>query len=512
MSTLNDPDAAALELSPLRRLLVLITVVVASAAYNAATFTATAILPQMQGSMSASQDEISWTVTFNILATAVVTPMSGWLVARFGRARLQTFSLAGFTLATLMCGSAQSLQSLVFWRVAQGACGAPLLPLGQTILLDIFPRRQHALVISIFGVANTVGPIMGPTFAGFLAEHYSWRWGYWMIVPFGVLAGLSAHLVFPREAARHRVNLDWIGFLALSTAIAATQLALSRGQQNDWFESTEIVIEVCIAVLALYVFIVHSLTAKSPYISLRLLLDRNYLIGVFLVCIFGMCNFTPMVLLPPMLQNQLGYPDSLVGYVVSSRGLGVMSGFFAAAFIGRLDARVGMVLGFSLQIVSGTWLTSIDFNVSLATLCVNAWLQGLAVGLIWTPMATTAFWTLAPELRAEGVAVFHLMRSIGTSFFVAISVAEVMRTTGANFSRMTEFVSPYNELLRMPGVIGGWHSDTVPGLAALSREITRQATMLGYMNAFGMYTVVSVVAVPLVLMVSRARRPSVEAS
>jgi MFS transporter, DHA2 family, multidrug resistance protein len=218
-----------------------------------------------------------------------------------------------------------------------------------------------------------------------------------------------------------------------------------------------------------------------------------------------MLNFAPMVLLPALLQNQLGYPDGLIGFVVSWRGMGVMAGFGAAIITGKFDARVGMVLGFGLQIISGLWLTHIDFNTSLQIFCANAFLQGLAVGLIWTPIATSAFWTLDPSLRADGVAVFHLMRSIGTSFFISVSVAEVVRATGTNYSRMTENVSPFNRILGSPAAMGAWSIDSLTGLAGMAREINRQAAMIGYNNAFWMYTVVSIVAIPLVFMVGRPK-------
>ena len=280
---------------------------------------------------------------------------------------------------------------------------------------------------------------------------------------------------------------------------------LSRGQRLDWFESNEIIIEAFIAAVAFYIFLAHSVTHRAPFLSPGLVKDRNYAIGVFLIVIFGMLNFTPMVLLPPLLQNQLGFPDGLIGFVVSWRGVGVMFGFFSAMFTARIGIKTGMIGGFGLQIISGIWLTSIDFNVSLLTLCANAFLQGLAVGLIWTPITTSAFWTLDPSLRADGVAVFHLMRNIGSSFFISVSVAEVIRATGANYSRMMEFLSPYNRTLTLPQAMGTWTVDSLSGMAVLGREINRQATLIGYLNAFWMYTAVSAIAIPLVFMVRRPK-------
>jgi DHA2 family multidrug resistance protein len=496
----TEQEQTVLQLPVARRVFVLVTVVVASAAFNAATFSVAAVLPQVQGALSATQDEVAWAVTFYILATAVCMPMTGWLVGRFGRASVQFWSLAGFTFSTMMCGLAQSLEELVLWRLVQGATGAPLQPLGQSVLLDVFPRRQHGLVIAIFGTTNTVGPILGPTAAGYLAEVLSWRWGFFMIVPISLAATVAARFALPEEARNRHLSLDWIGFLSLSVAIAAAQFVLSRGQRLDWFESTEIVLEVAIATLALYVFVVHSATASRPYISPRLLIDRNYVIGIGLIVIFGMLNFTPMVLLPPLMQNQLGFPDGLIGLVVSWRGAGVMTGSFLSIFAQRLDPRVGMVTGFSLQIVSGVWLMHLDLNATVPALCANAWLQGSAVGLIWTPIVTTAFKTLEPTLRAEGIAVMHLMRSIGSSFFISISVTQILRVTSANYSRLSEGVTPYNKTLALPSTMGGWSTESTEGIARIAREINRQAAMLGYMNAFVMYTAASVIAIPLVLM------------
>lgn len=485
---------------------VLATVLVASTSFNTATFAITAVLPQVQGALAATQDEISWAVTFHILATAVCMPMTGWLVTRFGRGRVQFWALAGFTASTVMCGLCQTLEGLVFWRLMQGATGAPIQPLGQTILLDVFPRHQHGMVISIFGTTNTIGPVLGPAFAGYLAEALGWRWAFFMIVPIASMACIAAHFALPEDLNRRRISLDWIGFLSLSIAIACMQFMLSRGQRLDWFESGEIMIEAAVAALAFYIFLAHTLTAKSPYLNPRMVLDRNYLIGLGLIGIFGMLNFTPMVLIPPLLQNQLGFPDSLIGFVVSWRGAGVMSGSALSILTQRMDPRVGMVAGFGMQIASGLWLTSINLDASLSTMCANAYLQGLAVGLIWTPIVTTAFKTLDPVLRPQAISVLHLVRSIGSSFFISITVAEIIRSTGQNYSRMVEHVSPFNKSLGSPSVMGGYSTETVGGMAAIAKEINRQAAMLGFVNAFVLYTAMSMLAIPLVLMLGGKRK------
>jgi DHA2 family multidrug resistance protein len=498
----QDPSAG---LSVTHRVLILIAVVLSSTLYSTTLLIASTLLPQMQGALAASPDEIAWAMTFNILATAVVTPMTGWLVGSFGRRNVMVVSILCFSIATYFCGDADSLQALVFWRIVQGGAGAPVVPLSNAIVLDSFPRRQAGLVSSIFGMAVVIGPVIGPTLGGFLAEEYSWRWAFYMLVPVGFASVAGVWLTLPRDRPEARVRLDWIGFLTLATAMSCVQLVLSRGQRLDWFESGEIILETIGAAAAFYLFLAHSLTAQRPFLNLRLLLDRNYAIGLVLVTIYGMLNFTPVVLLPPLLQQHAGYPDNIIGEILGMRGIGATIGFFLAMFAGRLEPRIGMAIGFGLMVVSGVWLMSLDLNVDMRILAANSILQGMAVGIVWVPLTVTAFATLETRNMPEGMALFHLLRNIGSSFFISICVAEIIHSTSGNYSRMTEMISPYNKALSLPWVMGGWSIDTPPGLARLAKEINRQAAMIGYVNAFGFYTAASAAAI-LVVMFARKRR------
>jgi DHA2 family multidrug resistance protein len=502
-----DPGAAS-GLTTAQRVLTLTTVVLASSLYGTALLTTSTILPQMQGAMSATQDEIAWAMTFNILATAVMTPMTGWLAARFGRRETMTWSVLLFTATTFMCGISNSLETLILWRVLQGALGAPVIPLSQTILLDAFPKRQQGFVTSVFGMAVVIGPVIGPTLGGLLSELYSWRWAFYMIVPVGLISFVGLRLTLPKDRPAGRASLDWTGFLSLSVAIACVQLVLSRGQRLDWYDSGEIVVETFIAIVAFWIFIAHSLTAQRPFLNLGLLRDRNYSLGLVLVTIYGMLNFTPMVLLPPLLQQHAGFPDMLIGEIIAARGVGATIGFFIAIFVGRMDPRIGLIGGFALQALSGVWLMGMDLNTDTHTLMLNSLVQGIAIGVIWVPLTLATFATTSSANLAEGTAVYHLLRNIGSSFFISICVAEVVRASSANYSRLVELVNPFNRSLLLPWVTGAWDTETVGGLAKLSKEIGRQAAMLGYINAFGLYTLASALAIPLVLLVggrSRAR-------
>jgi DHA2 family multidrug resistance protein len=494
------------ELSVLRRIMILASVVLGSTLYATTLLVASTLMPQMQGSMAATPDEIAWTTTFNILATAIMTPMSGFLAARFGRRRVMLFSVIGSTAATWLCGQAESLEALVLWRILQGGIGAPVVPLANAIVLDSFPRRQAGLVSSIFGMTVVLGPVIGPVFGGMLAETYNWRWAFYMIVPAGAVAAFCLHLTLPPDRPGARLPLDWTGFLALSVCIACVQLVFSRGQRLDWFESPEIIIETGIAALAFYVFLAHSLTTERPFLNLRLLLDRNYALGLGLVLIYGMVNFTPIVLLPTLLQSYAGYPDSIIGQIVGYRGIGGVIGFGSTLLIGRFDPRIGMSIGFGLLVLSGLWLMRLDLNVDVDTLLLNAVLQGVAVGVIWVPLTVLTFRTLDTRHTAEAMALFHLLRNIGSSLFISLSVTTIVRSTTMNYSRMTELISPYNRALSVPELMGGWSTETLQGLARLSKEIDRQAAMIGYVNAFGLYMAASAAAILFVLLARGPRR------
>lgn len=488
--------------TPLKRAIVLGMVTMATTLYGTTVLVVSVILPQMQGTLSATQDQIAWVMTFNILATAIATPTTGWLTARFGRRNVMLYCQAGFTIATLLCGLAESLETLVLYRIAQGALGAPLIPLAQATVLDTYPKHQHGTATSIFGMGVVIGPVLGPVVGGYLADIYNWRWAFYMIVPVGVAATVGLYFLLSDKGRRDGVKLDWTGFLALAIAIGCLQLMLDRGQRLDWFDSLEIVLEAAGAVLAFYIFLAHSLTARKPFLNLGLFLDRNYALGSMTVLIYGMLNFTPMVLFPPMLQGLMGYPNSIIGELLAARGVGALLGFFSAMFVSKIDPRIGMAIGMGVQAVSGMLMMTFDHNVPFETVAVVGAMQGLAVGLFWVPLTVAAFSTLNPAFLAESSAIFHLLRNMGSSIFISLSVATVVRSSGENYSRMTQHASPFNENIDAAGM----NIDTMTGLAGFAGEIMRQASMIGYLNAFALYTIACLASVPLILMFRVAKR------
>ena len=506
-TTTASMDGIDPRITPVRRWLILWSVILATTLYGTTILVVSTILPQMRGSFSATADEISWVMTFNILATAICTPMAGWLDARFGTRNIMVWSLGGFTLSTFMCGYATSLEGIVFWRIMQGAFGAPSTPLAQSIIMSTFPRHMHSMVLGIFGFGVVIGPIIGPTLGGAMAETATWRWAFYILVPVGVVAviGLQVFLLPDDARSKKKATLDWTGFLALSIAIGALQLVLSRGQRLDWFESTEIIVETFIAIVAFWIFAAHVLTSRTPFLNPKHLLNRNYTLGILIVTIYGMVNFTPMVLLPTLLRDYAGFPDSVIGYIIAARGAGGTIGFLAAGFASRVDPRLSMTIGFGMLLTAGLWLMAVDLNVTVASLFMNAFLQGLAIGAIWVPLTVLTFANVKQEDMAETTAVYHLLRNLGSSFFISVCVAEIVRSTSVNYSRMTEMITPFNKMLTLPEVLGRWDVETIGGLARLGSEITRQSAMIGYLNAFGLYTAACAVTIPLIVLMSKRR-------
>lgn len=493
------------ELTPFRRGAILVANMFTVTLYFTTILVVSTVLPQIQGAMSATPDEVSWIVTFNILAIAIATPMTGWLVARFGRRNTMCSCIAGFIFSTLMCGLAPSLESLIFWRIVQGAIGAPTIPLAQSILLDIYPKEKHRFVMGINGMGTILGPIIGPALAGHFAEDYGWRWAFYMLVPVSLASFAGLFFLLPKDSKTDKARLDWIGFLSLSTAIGCLQYVLARGPRLDWFEAQELVVATCVGVLSFYIFIAHSLTAtEKPFLDLRLLLNRNLVLGYVVVSVFGMLAFTPMVILPTLLRQYAGYPDALVGWVIGSRGIGGLIGFFAAMWIERLDPRASMATGFFLLAACGYWLTLINLDVTPLELALNGIVQGMCIGIVFVPLSIIAFSDLEPRVRPEALGIFHLLRNIASSLFISITFAEIVVSTGANHARLVEAINPFNPALGLHWVMGAWDAETAPGLARIGREITRQASLIAYINAFGLFTIVAAFAIPFALLFKRS--------
>lgn len=464
-------------------------------------------LPYMQGSLSATSHQIIWVLTSYVVAAAIFTAPVGWLASHFGRKRLFLVCVIGFTIASALCGMANSLTEIVLFRLLQGMFGAALVPLSQATMFDLYPPEQRGLAMAIWGMGVMVGPILGPTLGGYLTDAYNWRWVFLINVPFGVLAGVGL-MLFMRETSRHEdLKFDWIGFAALSVGLAALQLMLDRGEQLDWFHSTEIVAELVVACLGIYLFLVHLFTADNTFIPPRIFKDVNFSAGLLIMFAIGMILLSSMALLPPYLQNLGGYPITTTGLLMAPRGGGTM---LAMLIAGRLTNRVDprlLMFGGILMICYSMWCM-IDWtpDVDEWSLATATFVQGAGLGFVFIPLQVVAFATLAPELRGDGTALFSLVRNVGSALGISISSFLLTQGTQIMHARIAESVTPFNRSLQTAGAFLLWNSATAPGKAALNAEVTRQASIIAYANTFKFLLMISMATALLLLML---RRPPV---
>jgi DHA2 family multidrug resistance protein len=487
--------------APVRRGLITASIMLATIMQVVDMTIVNVALPHMQGNMSATQDQISWVLTSYIVAAAIATPLTGVLAARYGRKRLLITCMIAFTVASMLCGSATTLEQMVAFRVFQGAAGAALVPLSQAVLLDTYPREKHGSAMALWGMGVMIGPILGPTLGGYLTEYYSWRWAFYINLPVGALAVLGT-MAFLHETERRRGGgFDYFGFALLSLAIGGLQLVLDRGQSLDWFSSSAIVVTSVVAALSLYLFLVHMFTARKPFIEPGLFKDRNFAAGLMLMLMLGVMLLATLALLPPFLQNLLGFPVITAGYVLAPRGLGTMAAMMIVGrLVGKVDTRWLLLLGASLMAFSLWEMTRFTLDVGVGPIVWTGVVQGVGLGFIFVPLSTAAFATLDPVFRNEGTAMFSLVRNIGGSVGISVVVTVLGHETQASHAQIGAGLTPFREMAPTPWLPQLWDWSTTAGAAALDAEVTRQAVMIAYLNDFRLMMYLTLAAVPLILL------------
>jgi MFS transporter, DHA2 family, multidrug resistance protein len=457
-------------------------------------------LPHMQGSMSATQDQISWVLTSYIVAAAIFTPLTGVLAARFGRKRLFVASIIGFTAASMACGAATSLTQIVIFRLLQGALGAGLVPLSQAVLLDTFPRERHGSAMALWGMGVMVGPILGPTVGGYLTEYYSWRWAFYINVPVGALALLGILGFVPETERKRNGGFDFFGFALLSIAVGALQMMLDRGDSKDWFGSAEIVLETVLAGLCFYMFLVHMFTAKKPFVEPGLFADRNFSVGLLLMFMLGVMLLATMALLPPFLQSLLGFPVLTAGIVLAPRGGGTMVAMIIVGqLVNKVDTRLLVATGIVLTAISMNMMSHFTINVTTFDIVYTGVVQGVGLGFIFVPLSTIAFATLEPRYRNEGTAMFSLIRNIGSSIGISVVVTLLGRGAQVNHAVLSEHISPLEPAFQ-GHLVPAWDLTSSSGLAAINGEVARQALMISYLNDFKLMVYMAAIALPMLLL------------
>lgn len=495
-----------------RQWLIVVTVQSVTLLFGVTLTSVTVILPQMKGALSATQDQISWVLTLNLVATAVATPLTGWLAGKMGQRNLLLASVLGFTGASVLCGFADSLETLIAIRVLQGAFGAPIFPLGQAILLGSFNREQQPFVVMMWGVGGVFGPILGPTFGGIVGEWLDWRWTFFLILPLGLAACIPILLAIghrERGTARH---FDAAGFVMIAVAIGATQLFFDRGQRNDWFDSLEIVVAAALAVAGFYLFMVHSWLARAPLFAPAAFTDRNFVLGLFFAVAMGMLQFTPMILFPPLLQELRGYPEAVVGYLIATRGVGNLLSFLVVAQFTRRAPRLCLATGMVIQACAGVWMGSLDVNLRSEDVFWSNLLHGFGFGLSYTPLAILTFSTLPPAYLTQGNAVFSLLRMLGSSIFISLTLLLFVHTAAEARVALTSVVSVFDFGLGAPWLAPFADAGGSADVGRLDRALFRQSSMIGYLNTFHLLTLAPIVAAPFAFMFTARRAGAIAAS
>ncbi|HTS55403.1 MAG TPA: DHA2 family efflux MFS transporter permease subunit [Burkholderiales bacterium] len=477
------------------------SVMLASLLYSIDWTIAAVALPHMQGTFSATQDQVSWVITSYIVASAIMIPTANWLSSRFGRRRLFLCAVTGFTGASVLCGAANSLTMEVLARIVQGMSGAFIIPLSHAIILDTYPPEQHGKAMALWGAGWVFGSVIGPTVGGYLTEYFIWRDIFYINVPFGLLALVGGLTFVPETQRDPGRRLDWFGFLTLAVGIGALQMMLDRGQRLDWFDSEEIIVLACLAVLGLYLFAMHSLTAPDPFLDPRLIARRSFFVSLLLISVYGLITLPPMVLMPAFLEHLRGFSIDAVGLLQSPRGAGLLVALIVGGHItGKIDPRTLIALGLGCLAVSSWEMSGWTAEVGEWPIVWTGFLQGIGAGVLLVPIQVIAFQTLAPHQRTEAASVFNLVRSVFSSSGVSLALTLFVVTSTTGRARLVEYVSLYSRGLHYPS---GFHTGTEHGLAVIEHEIELQAAMMGYNAVFLALAVAAFAALPLVLLIGR---------
>ncbi|HQT63278.1 MAG: EmrB/QacA family drug resistance transporter [Acidocella sp. 20-57-95] len=462
-------------------------------------------LPYMQGSVSASYDEITWVLTSYVIAAAIMTAPVGWLTARFGRKNLFIVCLVGFTATSMLCGIADSLVQLVIYRLLQGMFGAALVPLSQSTMLDIYPVEQRGMAMSVWGMGVMVGPILGPTLGGYLTSYYNWRYVFFVNLPFGIVAVTGLALLLPKVKQAATSGFDWLGFGVLSLGLAGLQIFLDRGEELDWFASPEVVVSAILAGLGFYLFTVHVLTARNPFIPRATFMDMNLNAALVTMFSVGMILLASSALLAPYLENLANYPVATAGLIMAPRGIGTMVAMMIAGRLtNKIDPRAIMFAGYVMLSASIYMLEGWTPDVSVTYMTITIMIQGAGLGFVFIPLQVVAFYSLAPALRTQGTALLSLLRNVGSAIGISVTSALLDRQTHYEHAALAQFITPFARPLQAGGAVSHLLNPTTPaGASLLDSMVTTQAQIIAYVDDYKLMLLTMVPAVACLLLMRK---------
>src|ERR1700742_3876044 len=498
--------AAPIAVPGLRRNMVTICAMTSTIMQALDTTIANVALPYMQGTLSASQDQINWVLTSYICAAAIMTAPVGWIANRFGRKRTFIICSAGFTVASVLCGVAQDINQMVLFRLLQGVFGAALVPLSQAVMLDSYALHERAKAMSIWGMGVMMGPIMGPSLGAWLTETYSWHWVFFVNIPFGIVTVLGLLAFMDETRMDTELRFDWFGFLALALGIGSMQLALDRGEQLGWLESNEIIIESIVSIIGFYYFFAHSLTTAKPFIQFAIFKDKNFISGCIFMSVMGLVLYSTMALASPYLQNVIGYPILTAGLLLASRGCGT---FVAMMLVGRLmryiEARTLIISGLSLTALSLYVMTAWTDQTGSTEIVTISIIQGFGFGLVFVPLSTVAFMTLPNYLSTDGTSMLTVMRNVASSVGISIVIAQLTEGGRRVYAILSEHITPFNQALQMPDVHSMINLGTDKGRAMADVMVALQAQIIAFSQDYQLVMLVTLFAIPLALMIGSTK-------
>ena len=504
----STPDhIAAHPLPSGERLIVTIGVMMAVLLQVLDTTIANVALPHMQASLSATQDTINWVLTSYIVSSAIALPISGWLADKVGRKRLLLISVVVFTVASVLCATATSLVEMVAFRALQGVGGAFIVPLAQATLFDINPREKHGQAMALFGGGVMIGPILGPVLGGWLTDNYNWRWVFLVNLPVGILCILIMMRFMPKTET-HARKFDMFGFALLAIALGSLQFCLDRGEQNDWFSSWETIIEAGLAVAAGWMFIVHMVTGKHPLFERSMFADRNFATGLLFMAVTGVLLLAGLALLPPLLQNMYGYSVLQSGFLTAPRGVGTLiSMLLAGRLTGKFDARLLVGLGVVLMGVSLYMMTGFAIDQPSRPVIMSGIVQGLGLGLIFVPLQSLAFETLAPRMRTTAAALLNLSRNIGGSIGISVVSTQLVRMTQVSHADLARNITENT----LSAINSTQIQTAVPTagpmvLAYINGMVTKQALFIAYLDDFKLMMIITFAVLPLLFFMRRGQQ------
>jgi MFS transporter, DHA2 family, multidrug resistance protein len=503
---MSTAAASPVAVPGLRRNMVTICAMTATIMQALDTTIANVALPYMQGSLSASQDQINWVLTSYIVAAAIMTAPVGWIANRFGRKRIFIICSAGFTFASVLCGLAQDINQMVLFRLLQGMFGAALVPLSQAVMLDSYSLQERAKAMSIWGMGVMMGPIMGPSLGAWLTETYSWHWVFFVNLPFGIFTVLGL-MVFMDETKKNlELRFDWFGFAALAIGIGAMQVALDRGEQLGWLESNEIIAEIIVSIAGFYYFFAHSFTTAKPFIQFAIFKDRNFVGGCVFMAVMGLVLFSTMALSSPYLQNVIGYPIITAGLLLATRGCGT---FVAMMLVGRLmryiEARALIISGLSLMAGSLFFMTGWTDQTGVPEIVVLSIVQGFGLGLVFVPLSTVAFLTLPNHLRTDGTSMLTLMRNVASSIGISVVIAQLTEGSRRVYAILSQHINPFNHALQMPDVRGMIDLGSDTGRAMADAMVNLQSQIIAFSLDYQLVMIVTACAIPLAIMIGSTK-------